>query len=75
MRKLTREEIVEALIDDDFNTITQHIEVAYAYDILREGFKGYNNYTNKELKEEYKERLDPDYEGIKIIKESNNENI
>ena len=67
MKKLTRDEIVEALVDDDIDTITGHLEVAYVYDILREGFKGYNNYTNKELKQEYEERLDPDYEGVKII--------
>jgi hypothetical protein len=71
MLKLTKKEIVEKLIDDDIDTIlTQGLnsETEYLSNILRKGLKGYNSYTNKELKQEYEERLDPNNEGIKIIK-------
>ena len=34
-------------------------ETEYLANILREGFKGYNNYTAQELKVEYRERIQP----------------
>lgn len=51
-----REKLIDDLVDDDLNTI-QSGEWAYVSDILREGFKGYSNYTMKELKKEHKERF------------------
>lgn len=54
-----RREMIEHLIDDDFNTIVEGNETAYLYDILRTGHKGYENFTNKELIEEHKDRFAP----------------
>ncbi len=57
MIKLTRNYIVEAIIDDDTDTILEHNSLTYITGILEKGFKGYENYTNEELKKEYNERL------------------
>lgn len=57
MKTLAKEEIIKKLIDDDFDTIMSHYEGGYLYSILSDGFKGYNNYTKKELKYEYEARF------------------
>ena len=64
--KKTRNQVIEALIDDDIQIINDNPD--YIYNILNEGFKGYVNYTNKELKDEFTERLNPDSNEILIVK-------
>ena len=66
MKKLTRYETVKVLVDDDIDTIYSKQATDYIYNILKSGFKGYNNYTKEELYQEYIERFN---EGIEIIKE------
>ena len=66
MKKITREKIIGALIDDDIDIIYSKQADDYISTILRAGFCGYNNQTNKELEQEYNERLDPDNERVKI---------
>ena len=48
----SREEIIDLLVR---NLIDSAREGQYLYDIFSEGFKGYNNYSNKELKSEYQD--------------------
>ena len=57
MKKIKREVAVEALISDDIDTTSQIDGQEYLYNLLRSGFKGYANYTNKELQAEYNERF------------------
>lgn len=57
----TREEMIQELIDDDMNgvaSMSMGENDALIRDMLLEGRKGYNNYTDEELKEEYKRYLD-----------------
>lgn len=68
MKTLTREEVIEKLIDDDIDIIYSKQATDYISTILREGFCGYNNQTNKQLKQEYNERLNPNSEKIKVVK-------
>lgn len=64
MKEMTRTEVIEKLIGDDIDTITQDIlDTTYIYGILNSGFKGYENYTKEELYQEYIERFN---EGVKI---------
>lgn len=67
MKKLTREEVIDALIDDDMDTTNAIDGQGYLYLILRNGVKGYDNYTSKELEQEYNERLNPEYK-ISVVK-------
>lgn len=56
-KKPTRADMMEALIDDDCNSIENGC-IDYLCDILRDGFKGYRLYTLKELKQEYNLRFE-----------------
>ena len=53
----TRKEMIEELIDDDMDSIqngSMKENDRFIYDALMNGRKGYNNFTDKELQEEYK---------------------
>ncbi len=50
-----RKEMINMLIDDDINTF-QSSDSWIISDILRSGFKGYENYTEEELVQEMNER-------------------
>lgn len=64
MKEITRQEVIEKLIEDDIDTIQQDVlDTTYIHAILNSGFKGYNDYTKEELYQEYKERFN---EGVKI---------
>lgn len=53
---MTRQEINDLLIEDDYESI--QVDAEYFYNIMHSGFKGYSNYTDKELLDEYYERTD-----------------
>ena len=57
----TREEMIQELIEDDMNGVAS-MSMGENDDLIRdmllEGRKGYNNYTDEELPEEYKRYLD-----------------
>lgn len=70
MKTMTRDEVIEALIADDVDTITAqglNSEIEYLANILREGFIGYKKLGKEELAGEYEERLDPNDDGVEII--------
>lgn len=57
----TREEMIQELLDDDMNgvaSMSMGENDSLIRDMLLEGRKGYNNYTDEELQEEYKRYLD-----------------
>jgi hypothetical protein len=57
----TRKEMIEELIEDDMNGVAS-MSMGENDDLIRdmllEGRKGYNNYTDEELNEEYKRYLE-----------------
>lgn len=53
---ISRDKVIQALIEDDINSYTEHGFVDTLWYILAEGFKGYNNFTDEELIQEVKER-------------------
>lgn len=58
---MTREQMIQELIDDDMNgvaSMSMGENDNLIRDMLLEGRKGYNNYTDEELQEEYKRYLD-----------------
>jgi hypothetical protein len=58
---MTREEMIKELIEDDMNgvaSMSMSENDNLIRDMLLEGRKGYNNYTDEELQEEYKRYLD-----------------
>ena len=56
-----RKEMIQELLDDDMNGVSSmslEENDSLIRDMLLEGRRGYNNYTDEELKEEYKRYLD-----------------
>jgi len=57
----TREEMIQELVNDDMNGVSSMSmgeNDNLIRDMLLDGRKGYNNYNDEELKEEYKRYLD-----------------
>ena len=47
---MNREQLIEALIDNDYNALDRgDWELVDIFDILENGFKGYANFTDEEL--------------------------
>lgn len=64
---MTRKEAIEELITNNIDTIETnnvHFDTSFVYDLLNNGFKGYNNFTDSELEIKYEEMFN---EKIKII--------
>lgn len=55
-----RNEMIEALIDDAMSLYESEGGYQYCKELLRDGFKGYENYTSAEL---FKSCLDADIPG------------
>jgi len=57
----TREEMIQELLEDDMNDVAS-MSMGDNDDLIRDmllqGRKGYNNYTEEELQEEYKRYLE-----------------
>ena len=57
----TRKEMIQELVEDDMNGVAS-MSMGENDDLIRdmllEGRRGYNNYTDDELEEEYKRYLD-----------------
>jgi len=57
----TREEMIQELLEDDMNgvaSMSMGDNDDLIRDMLLQGRKGYNNYTEEELQEEYKRYLE-----------------
>ena len=50
--EMTRVEMIDRLMADDYRMIIQERNTSYLRDILLTGFRGYDNYTDDELLEE-----------------------
>ena len=66
-KEMTREQLIEVLINNYIDTIqcdNEQCDQSILYSYLDNGFKGFSNYTNDELIQEYTELYQTD---IKII--------
>ena len=57
---MNREELIDWLVDDLLKSIqedAEHGDYGMLADYLREGFCGFEKYSDSELKEEYEERV------------------
>jgi hypothetical protein len=66
VKEMTRQELIDLLIEDDYETV--QVDAEYFYNIMLTGFGGYAKYTDKELLTEYDERTENN-RPIRIIKE------
>lgn len=64
-----RSAVIKKLVNNDIKTIIDDFnnrDTSYASDIFAYGFKGYNNFSNKELQYEFKYIFLPDEDIIVI---------
>ncbi len=57
---MTREEMIDWLVDELLDSIREHAafgDYSMIADYLRDGFCGFEKYSDAELKEEYEERM------------------
>jgi len=57
---MTKSEIIDSIIDNDIDNIVESHgwdDHSYIADLLRDGMKGYENFTDQELIDEYNERF------------------
>ena len=54
--QLTRDQIIDILIDDDLQDYDNNFKTEWMAEILANGFVGYENQTDNELFSEYTER-------------------
>jgi hypothetical protein len=56
-KKLNREEMIQALVQENYNWITSNSEIndGWIWDILECGFDGFQNRSDEQLEEDYEE--------------------
>lgn len=64
MKKMTREEIIDTLINNDIEIVQSGEANDYLDNVLRCGFVGYEKQTDQELENEINERVE---EEIKLV--------
>ena len=55
-KEISREEIIRKLVDSDLNNISLEKSIKFLRRILLNGWKGYNEMTDSELKEAFNHR-------------------
>lgn len=53
---MNREQLIDALVENDIDSLTQDLNAYTIEMMLREGFVGYNHQTYEQLVEEYNNR-------------------
>ena len=57
--KVFRKEMIDELTGSMFDTM--ECDADYRWNLCKEGFKGFNNYTDEELEKEYIEFMEYEY--------------
>ncbi len=55
-KEMSREEMIKKLVDSDLNNISLEQSIKFLQRILLNGWKGYNEMTDSELKEAFNHR-------------------
>lgn len=57
-KKPSRDEMVTRLVGEEYDFLNENRE--YLYDMIRDGFKGYENYTDEEIVKAYNDKFGED---------------
>jgi hypothetical protein len=55
-KEISREEMIKKLVDSDLEGISAENSIKFLERILRDGWKGYNEMSDSELKDTYRHR-------------------
>lgn len=75
MKKMTREELVDFMVEDEIDTMSMDDLVCNFEDAIKFGTKGYSEYSNEELENAYALAMDEEVQIVEVIEFENAEEI
>ena len=75
MKKMTREELIDFMVEDELDTMIElHILEEYAH-AIKFGTRGYSEYSNEELENAYALAMDEEVQIVEVIEFDSAEEI
>lgn len=75
MKKMTREELVDFMVEDELDTISME-DMAYNFEYaIKHGTRGYSEFSNEELENAYALAMDEEVQIVEVIKFDSAEEI
>lgn len=75
MKKMTREELVDFMVEDEIDTMSMDDLVCNFEDAIKNGTRGYSEYSNEELENAYALAMDEEVQIVEVIEFENAEEI
>ena len=68
MKKMTREELIDFMVEDEIDTMSMDDLVCNFEDAIKNGTRGYSEYSNEELENAYALAMDEEVQIVEVIK-------
>ena len=75
MKKMTREELVDFMVEDEVDTMSMEDLVYNFENAVKFGTRGYSEYSNEELENAYALAMDEDVQVVEVLEFENAEEI
>lgn len=75
MKKMTREELVDFMVEDEIDTMSMDDLVCNFEDAIKFGTRGYSEYSNEELENAYALAMDEEVQIVEVIEFDSAEEI
>ena len=75
MKKMTREELVDFMVEDEIDTMSMDDLVCNFEDAIKFGTRGYSEYNNEELENAYALAMDEEVQIVEVIEFDSAEEI
>ena len=75
MKKMTREELVDFMVEDEIDTMSMDDLVCNFEDAIKNGTRGYSEYSNEELENAYEMAMDEEVQIVEVIEFDSAEEI
>lgn len=75
MRKMTREELIDFIVEDELSTMDME-DLVYSFEYaIKHGIRGYSEYSNEELEHAYALAMDEEVQVVEVLEFENAEEI
>lgn len=75
MKKMTREELIDFMVEDELDTMSME-DLVYNFEhAMKNGTRGYSEYSNEELENEYALAMDEEVQIVEVIEFGSAEEI
>ena len=75
MKKMTREELIDFMVEDEIDTMSMDDLVCNFEDAIKFGTRGYSEYNNEELENAYALAMDEEVQIVEVIEFDSAEEI